>query len=269
MGDFPTAFERDAGGTRGAFSLDMMSTRTRPASIPTRAEGTHPRRRAAREGPEARERAFVHGLDHLDDASLIALLIEDAEELPEHRAARILEEAGGLGGLASRGVGALSSDLRLDVERATRLAAACEIGVRLAALARDTTLDPATCAGDVERWAATRLAFLPHEELWVLLLDSRNRIVAERMIARGGVHALATTAGDVLRPVVRESSTAFVLVHNHPGGDPCPSREDLAFTRAVSDAAATLAITMVDHVVIARDSAISMLESGLLDTLEG
>jgi DNA repair protein RadC len=88
------------------------------------------------------------------------------------------------------------------------------------------------------------------------------------MLARGGLHACALTARDVLRPIVREAVSAFVLVHNHPGGDPCPSDDDVRFTRAVHAGATTLGIALVDHVVIARSGHVSMLEAGMLAELE-
>jgi DNA repair protein RadC len=218
-----------------------------------------------------RERALERGVESLSDEELIAILVGKGNEHEplERRVARLLEESGGLPGLMSRGVGALSNELGLGLATGARLAAAIELGVRAARLAFDVERSPATSATDVEKWARRRLSSLAHEELWALLLDARNRIVAERMLARGGLHACALTARDVLRPIVREAAGAFVLVHNHPGGDPCPSREDVAFTRQVHAASQTLGVTLVDHVIVAREGHVSMLEAGLLDELDG
>ena len=214
--------------------------------------------------------ALERGVDSLTDEELIAVLVERGTEHEplERRVQRLLREAGGLPGLMSRGVGGLANELGLGLACGARLAAAIELGVRAARLAFDVERTPATSAEDVERWARRRVVGLAHEELWALLLDGRNRIVGERLLARGGLHACALTARDVLRPIIREATSAFVLVHNHPGGDPCPSREDVAFTRTVSRGAETLGVTLVDHVVVARDGHVSMLESGLLDELQ-
>jgi DNA repair protein RadC len=216
-----------------------------------------------------RERALEQGVESLGDDELVALLVERGTRGTENepldlRVARLLEEAGGLAGLCSRGIGSMVDELGLGLACGARLSAAIELGVRASRLAHDVERMPATSAVDVERWARRRLLGLGHEELWALLLDTRNRIVAERMLARGGLHACALTARDVLRPIVREASSAFVLVHNHPGGDPCPSREDVGFTRKVHEAASTLGVTLVDHVVVARDGYVSLLEAGLL-----
>lgn len=220
--------------------------------------------------PRLRERALERGVDELSDDELVALLVErGTEDEPlQRRVERLMREAGGLPGLMTRGVGGLSRELGLGLACGARIAAAIELGVRAARLVHDVERAPASSAQDVDRWARRRLASLAHEELWALLLDGRNRIVAERLLARGGLHACALTARDVLRPVVREASAAFVLVHNHPGGDPCPSREDVAFTRSVTRGCDAVGTTMVDHVVVAREGYVSMLEAGLLDDLQ-
>ncbi len=222
------------------------------------------------ERPRIRERARELGVERLDDGELVALLVERGVvgEPLEPRVARLLREAGGLEGLASLGVSALADDHGLGLARGARVAAAIEVGLRVARRAKERG-PVASSSEDVERWGRARLAHLAHEELWALLLDAKNRLVAERMIARGGLHACATTPRDVLRPVVRESTHAFVLVHNHPGGDPCPSREDVFFTKRVAEAADVLGVALLDHVVVARDGYVSMLEAGLLDAGRG
>jgi DNA repair protein RadC len=93
-------------------------------------------------------------------------------------------------------------------------------------------------------------------------------------VAQGGLHGCALTPGDVLRPAVRDGGSAFVLVHNHPSGDPVPSREDVAMTRLVAAAGELLGVPLLDHVIVARGGESSLLELGALgrdgrDTLDG
>ncbi|HXN30322.1 MAG TPA: JAB domain-containing protein, partial [Polyangiaceae bacterium] len=109
-----------------------------------------------------------------------------------------------------------------------------------------------------------RLATLDHEELWALVLDGRHGLRAARRVASGGIHGLHVAPRDALRVAVREGASAVVLVHNHPSGDPSASSEDVAFTRAVSDAARVVGTPLLDHVIIARRRASSMVEDGFL-----
>ncbi len=227
---------------------------------------------ARREGdrPQLRERALANGIDSLTDAELLALLIErgTAREALEERVARLWSEGGGLAGIASRGAFALATELGLGSALGARVAAAIELGTRVSRMDGGGLAHSASSPRDVDRWARARLSHLRHEELWVLLLDARNRVLGQRMLARGGLHALALHARDALRPVVREGVSAFVLVHNHPGGDPCPSDEDVRFTQRVAAAAHVLGVSLVDHIVVAREGFVSMLEAGLLDRLD-
>ncbi|HEX3770638.1 MAG TPA: DNA repair protein RadC [Polyangiaceae bacterium] len=213
-----------------------------------------------------RERAFAVGVDHLGDAELVALVLGTGRAgLPVNvLAVLLLEEHGGVGGLARTGVGALAERAGVGLAKGARLAAAVELGRRAtfaASLEARVKLPDRTA---VERWANQRLTTLDHEELWILALDGQHGLRAARRVASGGIHGMHVAARDPLRVALREGASAFVLVHNHPSGDPAPSPEDVSFTRVVERAAGVVGTPLLDHVVVARRRAASMLELGLL-----
>jgi DNA repair protein RadC len=217
-----------------------------------------------RVGP--RERAAVVGVESLGDAELIAILLGTGYAgVPVNiLATKLIERHGGLAGLARAGIGELVDSEGLGMAKGARLAAAVELGRRATFAA---SLDATTRLSDrdaVEAWARPRLATLDHEELWALALDGRHGLRGARRVASGGIHGLHVTPRDPLRVALREAASAFVLVHNHPSGDPSPSSEDVAFTRAVSEAARVVGIPLLDHVIVARRRVSSMLEDGLL-----
>ena len=213
-----------------------------------------------------RERAVAVGVEHLGDGELLALVLGTGRAgLPVGvLAAMLLEEHGGISGLARAGIGELVGRTGVGTAKAARLMAAIELGRRaVTAASRDVTARmPDRTA--VEAWAHPRLATLDHEELWLLALDGHHGLRSARRVASGGIHGLHVAARDPLRVALREGASAFVLVHNHPSGDPAPSPEDVAFTRTVERAAGVVGIPLLDHVVIARRRATSMLEEGLL-----
>lgn len=179
-------------------------------------------------------------------------------------AATLLDECGGVGGLARAGLGELSARQGIGPAKGARLAAAVELGRRAAFAA---SLDASPKLPDQHAavaWARPRLATLDHEELWLLALDGRHGLRAARRVASGGIHGLHVGPRDVLRVAVREAASAFVMVHNHPSGDPAPSQEDVAFTRAVAQAASVVGTPLLDHVIVARRQSSSMLSLGLL-----
>lgn len=136
---------------------------------------------------------------------------------------------------------------------ARALAAAFELG-RRAEIARRQPRHRLGSPADVAAWAGPRIATLEHEELWMLALDGRGSLRAARCVAKGGLHGAAVRAADPLRAALRVHASAFVLVHNHPSGDPTPSKEDVHLTAQVAAAAAVVGVALLDHVVVTRDA---------------
>jgi DNA repair protein RadC len=212
-----------------------------------------------------RERALMVGVEHLGDAELVAILLgTGCAGLPVNvLAALLLEEQGGIGGLARAGVGELAQRAGVGPAKGARVAAAVELGRRAAFAASHEPHVRMPDRRAVEAWAHPRLATLDHEELWLLALDGHHGLRATRRVASGGIHGLHVAARDPLRIALREGASAFVLVHNHPSGDPCPSPEDVSFTRSIAEAGALVGTPLLDHVVVARRRSCSMLELGI------
>jgi DNA repair protein RadC len=213
-----------------------------------------------------RERALEDGVACLGDAELVAVLLGTGTQGTPVGvlAAALLDDHGGVAGLARAGVGELAARVGLGAAKAARVAAAIELGRRASFAA---SLDPRVRLPDrlaVEAWARPRLSALDHEELWLLALDGHHGLRAVRRVASGGIHGLHVMARDPIRAAVREAASAFILVHNHPSGEPAPSDEDVSFTRAVAEAASVVGTPLLDHVIVARQRAASMLELGLL-----
>ena len=210
------------------------------------------------------DRLTLRGPHALGDADLLALVLGSgrASDRNAATAARVLTRSGGLTEMARLAPPALR-DLGLDARSAVKLSAAVEIGRRASQRLLADDDEVLGSFDSVAAWARPRLAPLDHEEVWLLMLDGRNRLVAARRIAQGGMHGCALTPRDVLRPAVRESASAIILVHNHPSGDPNPSAEDVTMTRAVLEASEIVAVPLLDHVVVARGGAASLLELGV------
>jgi DNA repair protein RadC len=193
----------------------------------------------------------------LDEEGPLEELLAALLGISRDRAASVLTTCGGLEQLARMDAHELSDCLRrVHVSRPARGAeatvAAFELG-RRAVLAAAKTPERFQSSADVARWAGPRLGALQHEELWVLALDARGHLRAARCVAKGGIHGVAVRATDPLKVALRAAASGFVLVHNHPSGDPTPSPEDLAFTDRVVTAARVVGVPLMDHVVVGRD----------------
>jgi DNA repair protein RadC len=102
------------------------------------------------------------------------------------------------------------------------------------------------------------------EQLRVLYLDSKNRLLADEALSRGTVNHTPVYPREVVKRALDLHATALILVHNHPSGDPSPSRDDVAMTAEVARAAEALGVVLHDHVVVGNGRVLSLRAEGLL-----
>ena len=124
-----------------------------------------------------------------------------------------------------------------------------------------------TVLADPERLIAYLTAVLAREKIEqfrILFLDADDRLIADEAQARGTVNHTPVYPREVVRRAIELEATAIILVHNHPSGDPTPSREDLAMTTQVVEAASVLSIAVRDHVIVGNGRWTSFREAGLL-----
>ena len=110
----------------------------------------------------------------------------------------------------------------------------------------------------VAAMARQRLGKLAHEEVWVAFVDNRNRLISWEKFAKGSVNASSVHPRDIMEKALAHKASGFLIVHNHPGGDPSPSESDLIFTQQVEKAARTLFIRFLDHVIVCDAEAFSI-----------
>ena len=118
--------------------------------------------------------------------------------------------------------------------------------------------------GEVRRYLSLRMFALQHELFVVLLLDSRNRLIAARELFRGTLTQTAVYPREVVKAALVENASAVILAHNHPSGVAEPSQADRMLTDALRRALATVDIVVLDHLVVAGKSTYSFAEHGLL-----
>ena len=198
-----------------------------------------------------RERLREHGPRYLNNAELVAILLRTgiAGENAVSVATRILAEFEGLGGLAQAGFGELRNQRGLSDAKSCEILAALELGRRIASLAPEEKAQ-ISCPQDAANLVSAEMARMVQEHLVVLLLNTRNQVVARRTIYIGTVNSSAVRPAEVLRPAIRKNAPSIIVVHNHPSGDPTPSPEDVNVTRDLIAAGKLLDIELLDHLVI-------------------
>jgi DNA repair protein RadC len=214
----------------------------------------------------ARERALQGRAATLSDAELLAVMLGTgcAGQSVLDTAGALLDFAGNLVALKHLGPHLMAMQRGVGPAKTARLLAAIELARRwsLADNSERIGLEMQSFE-NVVAWARTHLVALDHEEMWTLALDGQNRLLQPRCVARGGQHGCALRARDLLRVALRDGASGLVVVHNHPSGDPTPSREDITMTASLVEACEAVGLPLLDHVIVARGGATSLFELGM------
>lgn len=207
-----------------------------------------------------RERILVYGADGASAADLLAVVLGTGTRnvSAEALAQRLLDHVGGVGRLARAPARELVAVAGIGEARAVRVVAAFELGRRGLASARAG--DAVREAEDVYQRLRPRLAGLTQEVFVVVALDIRNQVIAELEVARGCLTGVEVHPREVFRPLVRLGAAACVVAHNHPSGDPTPSREDILLTEQLRAVGELIGIPLLDHVVVGADGFRSLFE---------
>ncbi len=216
------------------------------------------------ESDRPRERLAALGPQALTNAELIAILLrvgvqgENAVTVGQ----RLLNTFDGLRGLHRAPFSELKNQRGIGEAKAAQIKAAIELGRRLTLESpeeRPTVNSPADAAALV----MYEMSALEQEHLRVILLDRRNRILETVEVYKGSVNSSQVRVGEVFKEAIRKNAPALIVIHNHPSGDPTPSPDDVAVTRAIVQAGRMLDVDVLDHMVIGHGRWVSLKERGL------
>ena len=217
-------------------------------------------------GERPRERLGRLGAAALSNEELLALLLGSgmAGESALDRARSLLAAHGGLAGLAGLTRAELVRERGIKEARGAVLLAALEIGRRLAAGAiagRDLLNEPSLVKDYLRRARGDGT----QERTGALYLNARNRLLRDDPeIYRGTLDRAVVEPREILKRALLNNAAGIILYHNHPSGDPSPSREDREFTRRLAAAAESVGLRLLDHIVVGREGCVSFREAGLM-----
>ena len=222
--------------------------------------------RSIKDWPESdrpREKLLLQGAHALSDAELLAILLRTggrgATAVDHARA--IIDAFGDFRQLAQVGVGDLCAVKGLGPAKAAQILAAIEIAKRYGERAFKPG-DPLRGSADVYLHFRERLASERREHFYAVLLDNKHRKIKDVSVSQGSLTASIVHPRDVFAPVVREAAAAVIFVHNHPSGDPTPSREDIEITRRLREVGDLMGVRVLDHIVVGQGRYVSFVDDG-------
>jgi DNA repair protein RadC len=220
--------------------------------------------------PEAerpREKLMNRGAEALTDAELLALVIRTGDAATGQSAIdlgrQLLQEFGDLRALAAAGMTEICRIKGAGTAKAASIKAALELANRCQAR-RLAIWDRFTSPEQVYEHYHFTYRDRRKEYFLALLLDGKNRVIREVQISEGSLNQSIVHPREVFNPAVRESAAAIILVHNHPTGDPAPSREDREITRRLREAGDLMGVKVLDHIIIGDGSFVSFASEGML-----
>ena len=212
-----------------------------------------------------REKLLAHGPAALADAELLALQLGSGRrgQTAVEVAREMLASYGSLAGVAARDLAELARRPGVGRAKAARLASAFELTRRLRARtpgARIVLGSPA----EVHAAFGPLMEDLQREVFRIALLDAQNTLLRDLIISEGTLSASLVHPREVFKPALLEPAVSIILLHNHPSGDPTPSKEDVKLTRQLAECARLLELRIHDHVVIGQGRYVSLAERGII-----
>ncbi len=213
-----------------------------------------------------REKLYDYGPKALSNEELLAIIIRTGnnEDTAIDLARRLLsKDERGLVALRDITLQELMETKGIGKCKAAQILAAIEIGKRinyLDALSKVKINEPSTIAN----LFMDEMRYLQKEHFRVVLLDTKNQIIATEEISIGTLNASIVHPRDVFRAAIKRNANSIILIHNHPSGDPTPSREDINISHRLLEAGNLIGIKVLDHIIIGDNKYVSFKEKNLI-----
>lgn len=215
-----------------------------------------------------RERLLASGAGGLSNAELLAILLRTGthENSALHVAEQLLADCQGhgLASLLHQGVEGMARVKGVGMAKAATLLAALELGLRLS---KEAAKERVRIRGpkDAALHLMPFLRFEPREKFALLLLNTKGHVLSVSIVAEGGLSSAYVEPRAVFGEAMRHSAASVILAHNHPSGDPAPSKEDIRLTERLIKAGKLLDIPVHDHIIIGDNKFISLKEEGMIE----
>ena len=218
------------------------------------------------ENERPRERLAQYGEGVLNTSELLAIILRvgmegmSAVDLGNY----LLKELNGLRGLHAASFDELCALKGLGPAKAAQLKAAIELGDRLR---KEVEKDNPTFSNPeaVNDYMHHILSEKQQEEMWVLALNTRNKMVRRKMLYKGTINQSTARMAEIMEVPIMARAAGIIVVHNHPSGDANPSPEDMRFTEELIKAGALMDVAVLDHIIIGRYDFCSIRRTGRIN----
>lgn len=212
-----------------------------------------------------REKLLRYGAETLSNNELLAIILRTGtkQENIVSLCGRIISECGGLNGLLSSSAEQFKNLKGIGNAKATQLLALTEISKRFRSFKSGEEYK-ITSPKDIAEYLMEEMRYLKKEYLKLIMLNTKNVIISIKDISIGNLNTSIVHPREVFYEAIRKCSASVVICHNHPSGDPAPSKEDVNITIRLKECGKLLGIEVLDHIIIGNGSYVSLKEKGML-----
>ncbi|WP_349405721.1 RadC family protein [Clostridium perfringens] len=215
-------------------------------------------------GERPREKLLFYGAHCLSNEELLAIILRTGNKDSNvvELSYRIIHSVGGLNGLFKASAKELMELKGVKEAKATQILAMCELYKRfkVSELAQVKISKPS----DVAKLVLDELRMLRQEVLILINLDTKNKVISKKEIFKGGLNSSLVHPREIFREAVKDSAASIIICHNHPSGDPTPSRDDINITTRLKECGKMMGIELLDHLIIGDNRFISLKEKDIL-----
>lgn len=218
-----------------------------------------------REDDRPREKIKIKGVRSLSDSELLAIVIREGtrNQSAIDVAKEILDKFVDLNNVASADYAQYMQIKGIGEAKAILLTAIFEIARRVHSIPLPIR-KKITNTTDVTDYYIPIFKGYKNEVLMVLLLDTENKFIRDELVSKGILNSTLAHPREIFRTAIIENAASIILIHNHPSGNPKPSKDDKELTKSVEEAGKLLDIPLNDHIIIAGDNYYSFLQSGII-----
>lgn len=224
------------------------------------------------EDERPQEKLIKFGPDYLSNAELLALIIRTGNRKGDSaidtatkvlRSLRTANYSNGLNSLKNANLSNLMEVDGIGEAKAAMILAAVQLGIRLAVSSNGTKIR-VTSPSIAANYVLSEMSVLEQEHFRIMTLNTKKEINFIREISKGTINMTIVHAREVFRAAISDNAHSIILLHNHPTGDPSPSKEDIGLTKNLIEASKIIGIDILDHIIIGDNRYFSFLEEGLL-----
>lgn len=212
------------------------------------------------------EKLLINGPEILSNAELLAVILRTGTrgENVISLSTRILSEFDGLNGLLDIGISEITSIKGIKNIKASQILAIGELFRRFNSLNLIREGNSISSPRDIAKLLINEMMSLKQEILKLIMLDTKNNIIGIKDVFKGSLNTSIVHPREIFKEALKKSSSSIIICHNHPSGDPTPSKEDINITLRLKECSKIIGIDLLDHLIIGKGKFVSLKEKGII-----